>query len=190
MRRRHRDAAAFEVLGDHAREQSRCPRRRAPSTGSSRIHSGRGASDSRARPMRRRCPCDSTRAGQRALARQARPRRARADGLARRRFAGERNERGEVLLGGELVLERRRDGRRTRSPRAADRTARPCLPFQRISPDSGVDRPASMRSSVVLPVPLAPVTTSACPASTLNESPANSRAKPRRAARSWASSIE
>ena len=63
------------------------------------------------------------------------------------------------------------------------------VPFQRISPASGIDRPARVRSSVVLPVPLAPVTISACPGSARSDRPANSRLFPRRAARSWVSSM-
>ena len=45
------------------------------------------------------------------------------------------------------------------------------MPFQRISPASGADSPASMRSSVVLPVPFAPVTTSASPGADAKREP-------------------
>ena len=47
-----------------------------------------------------------------------------------------------------------------------------------------------MRSSVVLPVPFAPVTTRASPASTRNETPVKSLEKPRRAASFCASSMK
>src|SRR5690348_12523584 len=52
------------------------------------------------------------------------------------------------------------------------------------------DRPAAMRSSVVLPLPLAPVTTSASPAVSLKSTPENSVASPRCAASCFDSSIE
>ena len=82
-------------------------------------------SDSRASPMRRRWPCDSTRAGS---ARWRATRRSSSASLDRIRasapIAGERHQRCEVLLGGELVLRAMAGARRTRPPRGASRIER------------------------------------------------------------------
>ena len=97
--------------------------------------------------MRRRWPCESTRAGSERWRASATLSSASRQWLrARSPIAFERHQRGEILLRGELVLERRAGVRRTRPPPAArGRTGRTRWPCQRISPASGADRPASMR---------------------------------------------
>src|SRR4030095_9756296 len=159
-------------------------------TGSSRIHSGRLRSDNRARPMRRRWPCESTRAGSVRFGPSA------TWSSATRIESGETDSPASATSATSFSSAESSSFSAGAWPanaiaaRTIGSNGATTLPSQRISPAAGRDRPASMRKSVVLTVPLAPVTTSACPASSRNDRPSNSRAWPRRAASSWASSME
>ena len=190
MRRGHRKTAFREVPGQEAREQLgaggiECRQRLVEEPQRAEDERQAREPDAPALALRQHAR------GKRALARQRDLVERVGDGSALGHRPFERDERSEILLGGELVLERGQvAGERGRRAKGRHRAARPCWPCQRISPDSGADRPASMRRSVVFPVPLAPVTTSASPASTRNESPVKSFEKPRRAASFCASSMK
>ena len=138
VRRRHRAFRRGETCSATMPASIAMPAASSAVAGSSRIHSGRLSSDRRASPMRRRWPCDSTRAGSVRFGAERNVVERGAYRLARDRFAGQRHQRGEILLGGELVLQRRARDPRTRSPRApSGRRARPRPPIQRISPARG-----------------------------------------------------
>ena len=93
-------------------------------------------------------------------------------------LAGERRRARAGSPRRELVLERGHVPANSDAPRAARRRARPRRRRRRgFRPPRGTVSPASMRSSVVLPLPLRPVTISARPASTRRAE------RPRRAAR-------
>ena len=62
VRRNHRDAACGNVRRDHVRRVF-CPSASRPDPGSSSSHSRRLATSKRASASRRRCPAESTRAG-------------------------------------------------------------------------------------------------------------------------------
>ena len=100
----------------------------------------------------------------------------RVDLLRRCGGTRKRDEGRKILRRRQLVFQRGRvtderdGGAKARIERRGDRS----LPAE--SPAAGAVSPASMRSSVVLPLPLAPVTINACPGSTRKLMPANNRA--------------
>ena len=173
VRRGDREAAPVQVRRRSWRRAARRRRHRAPSPARRESTAGARASDSRARPMRRRCPCDSTRAGSARCASRARPCRARR-GSRRATRSRRRARRSDARFSSAvsssfsagawpakaIAARKRRIERRDRPARSSGSR-----------PRRARDSPASMRSSVVLPVPFAPVTTSAWPGSTRTRAP-------------------
>src|SRR3954465_14048416 len=74
------------------------------------------------------------------------------------------------------------------SPRCSYGNASSLLPRQVTAPAVAVASPASTRSSVDLPEPLAPTTSPSCPGPTVRSSPSNKQRSPLQTARSRAHS--
>ena len=165
VRRGDDDAAGAQALRDEVREQREArvverggrlveqPQRRAAAAQGARGHAPPLPCDSDARRAARRCAARSTAVERRATSRRASPPRPRARASARRFSSAVSSSFSAAAVA--------REGARARACERgrARRSASPRLP-------RGSVKPARMRSSVVLPLPLRPVTSNARPAST------------------------
>ena len=151
-------------------------------SGSSSSHRGRGAASRRASDSRRRWPAESLRTSRSSSGASSSCSLMAASGVAA----------AEPGAPEAQFLRRRcgrssghRGGRAGAGPRPAPPPlpARRRTPKNRTAPPAGRSRPATARSRLVLPAPLAPVSATASPARSVRSKPANSGRSPRARAR-------
>ena len=174
-------AAAGQVRGHQLAEQGAASRRPAGASGSSSSHSGRGAATSRASARRRRWPAESrrtSRSEQPASAPASRPPPARPRRPPPLQRAWNSSSSRAVRAPASARPGGRPGAGRRRAPRPASGRRR-----RRSRPRSGGSSPATARSRLVLPAPLAPVSATASPAARRSgQSARTARRPPRRTA--------